>query len=140
MFTYLRFIDSVSPRRVMLIGILCQMVFGILTGMVRIYVAHTLFRCLSAFSCALMYTSGTMICEYKLNANNSKIENLLIFIVCLHSDRYHRWHGENYYHHSFRIVLVDWIDITPSILSIYTKSIWFVCRHINTDHFDGVSV
>lgn len=55
---------SVSPRRVMLIGILCQIFFGILSGAVEIYVIHAILRCLSAFSCAFMYTSGTMIREY----------------------------------------------------------------------------
>lgn len=47
----------------MLIGMICQVTFGILTGAVKIYGVHVLFRCLSAVSCALMYTSGTMICK-----------------------------------------------------------------------------
>lgn len=55
---------SLSPKRVMFIGMICQIVCGILTGAIKIYWIHVLFRCLSAVSCALMYTSGTMICEW----------------------------------------------------------------------------
>lgn len=48
----------------MFIGMICQIVCGILTGAIKIYGVHVLFRCLSAVSCALMYTSGTMIREF----------------------------------------------------------------------------
>lgn len=53
--------SSVSPRNVMIMGVSAQIIFGNLVGVVRVYEFHVLFRWLTAASCALMYTSGTMI-------------------------------------------------------------------------------
>lgn len=55
---------SVSPRHVMLTGMVVQMFCGNAAGLVRVYELHVLFRCLSASTCALMYTSGQMICRF----------------------------------------------------------------------------
>lgn len=56
---------SVSPRHVMLTGMVVQMFCGNAAGLVRVYELHVLFRCLSASTCAMMYTSGQMICRLK---------------------------------------------------------------------------
>lgn len=47
----------------MLTGMVAQMFTGNAAGLVRVYELHVLFRCLSASTCALMYTSGQMICK-----------------------------------------------------------------------------
>lgn len=51
----------ISPRKVMLTGMLTQMVCGNSAGLVSTYELHVMFRCFSAMTCALMYTSGQMI-------------------------------------------------------------------------------
>lgn len=56
--------SSVSPRHVMMMGVSAQVIFGNLIGVVRVYEFHVLFRWLTAASCALMYTSGSMICMF----------------------------------------------------------------------------
>ncbi|XP_059610465.1 organic cation transporter protein isoform X1 [Phlebotomus argentipes] len=50
-----------SPRRVMLAGMLSQIICGNLTGLVSSYGLHVFFRCLSAICCGLMYTAGAVI-------------------------------------------------------------------------------
>lgn len=50
----------------MVVGMLSQIVCGNLTGMIKVYEFHVLFRWLSACTCALMYTSGQMICKFLL--------------------------------------------------------------------------
>lgn len=55
---------SISPRRVMLIGMLAQIFCGNVTGWVNSYGLHVFFRCLSAVSCAQMYTAGAVICKH----------------------------------------------------------------------------
>lgn len=47
----------------MLIGMFLQIIFGSMCGLVGVYELHVLFRCLTAITCALMYTSGQMISE-----------------------------------------------------------------------------
>lgn len=47
----------------MLSGMLAQIVCGNAAGLVGTYELHVLFRCLSAMTCAFMYTSGSMIRE-----------------------------------------------------------------------------
>lgn len=47
----------------MLTGMLTQMVCGNSAGLVSTYELHVVFRCLSAMTCALMYTSGQTICK-----------------------------------------------------------------------------
>lgn len=47
----------------MVVGMLSQIVCGNLTGIIKIYEFHVCFRWLSACTCALMYTSGQMICK-----------------------------------------------------------------------------
>lgn len=58
-----KFLVHLSPRRVMLIGMLAQIVCGNLTGFVTTYGLHVFFRCMSAVCCGLMYTAGAVICE-----------------------------------------------------------------------------
>lgn len=45
-------------------GMMTQIVFGILCGVIKHFELHVLFRCLVAVSCALMFTSGQMIRKY----------------------------------------------------------------------------
>lgn len=45
----------------MLVGMFLQIVFGSMCGLVSVYELHVLFRCLTAITCALMYTAGQMI-------------------------------------------------------------------------------
>lgn len=56
----------IEPRRVMLIGMITQIVCGNLTGLVEIFELHMVFRCLSAVCCGLMYTAGALICKFIL--------------------------------------------------------------------------
>lgn len=60
---------SVSPKNVMVVGMLSQIVCGNLTGIIKIYEFHVCFRWLSACTCALMYTSGQMICKSEARTN-----------------------------------------------------------------------
>lgn len=54
---------SVSPKNVMMIGIAAQIIFGTLLGLIHNNEWHIILRWLTAASCALMYTSGSMICK-----------------------------------------------------------------------------
>lgn len=66
----------------MVIGMLSQIVCGNLTGMIKILEFHILFRWLSAATCALMFTSGQMICEfYLILKNNFSERKLIVFFV-----------------------------------------------------------
>lgn len=58
------FIYSISPRRIMLIGMITQIICGNLTGLVTIFEVHVFFRCLSAACCAIMLTGGSTICKF----------------------------------------------------------------------------
>ncbi|KAH8369124.1 hypothetical protein KR009_002014 [Drosophila setifemur] len=51
----------ISPRRLMLLGMIGQIFCGNLTGLVDTYQLHIYFRCLTSIFCALMYTSGQFI-------------------------------------------------------------------------------
>jgi hypothetical protein len=54
----------IEPRRVMLIGMITQIICGNITGHAHTFELHMIFRCLSASCCGLMYTAGGLICEY----------------------------------------------------------------------------
>ncbi|BFF89375.1 solute carrier family 22 member 8 [Drosophila madeirensis] len=54
-------LKRISPRRLMLLGMLGQIFCGNLTGLVDTYQLHIYFRCLTSIFCALMYTSGQFI-------------------------------------------------------------------------------
>ncbi|XP_037040810.1 solute carrier family 22 member 8-like isoform X1 [Bradysia coprophila] len=51
----------ISPKRVMLFGMLAQIFCGNMTGQVSTYGLHVFFRSLSAVCCGQMYTAGQMI-------------------------------------------------------------------------------
>ncbi|XP_037945167.1 solute carrier family 22 member 3-like isoform X1 [Teleopsis dalmanni] len=51
----------VSPRNVYLIGMVAQIICGVVTGYARDFSLHCAFRCLSAVCCAIMFTSGQAI-------------------------------------------------------------------------------
>lgn len=68
-----------SPKNVMIIGISAQILFGNLTGLMRIYELYVVFRCLAAASCALMYTAGSTICE--IYATFTSILNFATFFL-----------------------------------------------------------
>lgn len=53
----------IEPRRVMLIGMITQIICGNITGHAHTFEMHMIFRCLSASCCGLMYTAGQLICE-----------------------------------------------------------------------------
>lgn len=57
---------SISPRYLMLIGMITQIILGCSTGLVDNYNLHMFFRYLAAVCCALMYTPGLMICKFCL--------------------------------------------------------------------------
>jgi hypothetical protein len=54
----------IEPRRVMLIGMITQIICGNITGHAHTFMMHMIFRCLSASCCGLMYTAGQLICEW----------------------------------------------------------------------------
>ncbi|XP_034485849.1 solute carrier family 22 member 19 [Drosophila innubila] len=51
----------ISPRRLMLLGMLGQIFCGNLTGLVDTYQLHIYFRCLTSVCCTVMYTAGHFI-------------------------------------------------------------------------------
>ena len=53
---------SISPRNVMLIGMVSQILVGSVTGLLTSLEIHMLFRTFAAICCGLMYTSGGVIC------------------------------------------------------------------------------
>jgi hypothetical protein len=53
----------IEPRRVMLIGMITQIICGNITGHAHTFELHMVFRCLSAVCCGLMYTAGSLICK-----------------------------------------------------------------------------
>lgn len=53
----------IEPRRVMLIGMITQIICGNITGHAHTFILHMIFRCLSAICCGLMYTAGGLICK-----------------------------------------------------------------------------
>lgn len=57
------FLNSWSPKSVMLFGMITQIFCGNMTGLVNSYELHVFFRCLSAICCCQMYTAGSMICK-----------------------------------------------------------------------------
>ncbi|XP_065372163.1 solute carrier family 22 member 3 [Calliphora vicina] len=54
-------LNHISPRRLMLYGMLGQIMCGNLTGLVSSFVLHVYYRCLTSVFCAFMYTSGQVI-------------------------------------------------------------------------------
>lgn len=54
---------SIEPRKVMLTGMITQIICGNLTGWINIFELHIFFRCLSAVCCGLMYTTGDVYCN-----------------------------------------------------------------------------
>lgn len=61
----------------MIIGVSTQIIFGNLAGVVRVYEFHVFFRWLTAASCALMYTSGSMIFSDITNGAAKTITSLV---------------------------------------------------------------
>lgn len=47
----------------MMMGIAAQIIFGNLVGLVHVYEWHITLRWLTAFACAMMNASGSMICK-----------------------------------------------------------------------------
>ncbi|XP_037807316.1 solute carrier family 22 member 3 [Lucilia sericata] len=54
-------LNHISPRRLMLYGMLGQIMCGNLTGLVTSFALHVYYRCLTSMFCAFMYTSGQVI-------------------------------------------------------------------------------
>ncbi|XP_037951229.1 solute carrier family 22 member 13-like [Teleopsis dalmanni] len=65
-------LKHISPRRLMLIGMVFQIVCGNLTGLVTTFPLHIYFRCITSLFCALMYTSGQIILA-DISGGRSKI-------------------------------------------------------------------
>lgn len=78
-----KLLESISPRRVMMIGMVSQIICGNLTGLVNSYELHVFFRCLSAVCCAQMYTAGQMICKFYILKNLCGEEFVVVFIYLL---------------------------------------------------------
>lgn len=55
---------SISPRVLMVRGMIVQIIVGCLTGLVSNYVLHMALRCLASICCAQMYTAGHVICKF----------------------------------------------------------------------------
>lgn len=62
-------IRRISPKNVMLIGMVAQIACGVLTGYIPDFSLHCFFRCSSAVCCALMMTAGQTICKYTYSFN-----------------------------------------------------------------------
>ncbi|XP_073819662.1 solute carrier family 22 member 19-like [Musca autumnalis] len=60
-FMALNLLKSVSPKSLMLYGMIGQIICGNLTGLVSTFVLHVFYRCLTSMFCAFMYTSGQVI-------------------------------------------------------------------------------
>jgi hypothetical protein len=76
-----------SPKQIVAIGMVMQIIFGVITGIAPNYEIHVLFRCLAAAACALMFVAGGAICKFsKSNEVRSLIHSSVYF-----SFGYHRW-------------------------------------------------
>ncbi|CAO1388922.1 unnamed protein product [Diamesa serratosioi] len=71
-------LNYISPRRVMLIGMVTQIICGNLTGLVGMFELHMFFRCLSAVCCALMYTAGGAIFS-DITAGKYRVSAICLF-------------------------------------------------------------
>lgn len=77
----IRILDfSVSPKNVMMIGIAAQIIFGTLLGLIHNNEWHIILRWLTAASCALMYTSGSMICKIYFCGKNQKFYSFCCYL------------------------------------------------------------
>lgn len=56
-----KMLTTVSPRRIMAVSMYAQLLCGVLTGYATNYGLHIFFRCLSAVTCSMMITAGTVI-------------------------------------------------------------------------------
>ncbi|XP_059217738.1 steroid transmembrane transporter SLC22A24 [Stomoxys calcitrans] len=57
----LKLLKSVSPKRLMLYGMIGQIICGNMTGLVSTFMLHVYYRCLTSAFCAFMYISGQVI-------------------------------------------------------------------------------
>lgn len=138
----------------MIIGVGCQIIFGNSLAIVKIYELHVLFRFLTASSCALMYTSGSMICKLSstvlskpmLSFNQVYISVIIITnkpISHYFSYWHNKWCGKNDNIASIWIFLVDWFNHFANICIILGGMVETVYWHITTNYlldiFDQVS-
>ncbi|XP_067615965.1 solute carrier family 22 member 3 isoform X1 [Eurosta solidaginis] len=54
-------LNEISPHRLMLIGMIFQIFFGCMTGLVTNFPLHVFFRCLTSIACTLMMSAGQVI-------------------------------------------------------------------------------
>ncbi len=73
----------------MLTGMIMQIVCGNATGMVKTYELHVLCRCLTASTCALMYTSGSAIRKSKFDLEFIVFNELFLTVENIVSDITH---------------------------------------------------
>lgn len=73
---------SISPKRLMLLGMFAQIVSGCLTGLVNNYWLHVFFRCTSAICCGQMYTGGQVICKFIFNEVLIILNNEKLYLSC----------------------------------------------------------
>ncbi|XP_061394450.1 solute carrier family 22 member 3-like [Musca vetustissima] len=57
----LNILKYISPKRLMMIGIVGQIICGNLTGLVSTFILHVYYRCLTSVFCSFMTTSGQVI-------------------------------------------------------------------------------
>lgn len=57
----IKFMHSVSPKKIALGGMSCMLIFGPLTGIADRYELHIIFRCLAAICVASMVQSAGVI-------------------------------------------------------------------------------
>lgn len=107
--------QSVSPKNLMLCGMVGQLVCGIYLAFVNDFWLQSLARLLCSISCAQMYTAGTAICKR------------FIFIICFQLfklvDRLNAGAGPN----------GDWpmtwlLDLIPTIPSVDSIQFRFLYR------------
>lgn len=94
-----------------------QIVCGNATGMVKTYELHVLCRCLTASTCALMYTSGSAIRKSDFILDFWLNERIFSSGSCW----YYTWQSKNYNVGNFWAILVDRTDLTTRFNHIFHK-------------------
>jgi hypothetical protein len=83
-----KMLEFISPKKVMAIGMVTQIVFGVFTGLAPNYEIHVSFRCLAAASCALMFTAGGAICKLTLPCKQPILYFLFFSVADITSGKY----------------------------------------------------
>ncbi|XP_055389077.1 solute carrier family 22 member 3-like [Condylostylus longicornis] len=74
-------LEKLSPKRVMILGMICQIICGNLTGLVNTFMLHIFFRCLTAIFCGFMISAGEVIIQ---DITNGKARTIIITLFQLY--------------------------------------------------------